>query len=128
MKFSVLSFCIFINFAVQAEDGLFTRFVFEKQETGSDLLQSYNTGVLTEFNSSATLGLANLYQLSITNRVLDTDKVNIYISLKDTSSGKPFNVGANAHDFIIGEQQVFKFTNNGYEYSVKIDTSFGKLP
>ncbi|MFZ8201641.1 hypothetical protein [Alteromonas portus] len=128
MKFLVLFLSIFINFVAHAEDGLFTRFVFDKQEVGSDLLQSYNTGVLAEFNSSATLDIASLYQLSITNRLLNSDTVNIYISLKDISSGKPYNVGSDAQDFVVGEQQVFKFTNNGYQYSVKIDTSFSKLP
>jgi hypothetical protein len=126
MKYLVLFFLY--SFAANAEDGLFARFVFEKQEIGSNLQQSYNTGILAEFNSSSTLDISSLYQIAITNRVLEPGKVNIYFSLKDTSSGKPYNVGADARDFIIGQQESFKFNNNGYIYTVSIDTSFGKLP
>jgi hypothetical protein len=126
MKFLVLLFLC--SFAVNAEDGLFTRLVFEKQEIDSNVLQSYNTGVLADFNSSNTLKISNLYQIVMTNRVIEDGKVNIYFSLKDTSTGKPYNVGADARDFTIGQQESFKFTNNGYIYTLIIDTSFGKLP
>ncbi|WP_032095635.1 MULTISPECIES: hypothetical protein [unclassified Alteromonas] len=126
MKYLVLFFLC--SFAVNAEDGLFARFVFDKQEIGSNSLQSYNTGVLADFNSSNTLKISNLYQIAITNRVIEDGKVNIYFSLKDTSTGKPYNVGADARDFIIGQQESFEFNSNGYIYTVSIDTSFGKLP
>ncbi|BCO18978.1 hypothetical protein KUC3_18350 [Alteromonas sp. KC3] len=126
MKFLVLFFLC--CFAVNAEDDLFTRLVFEKQEIGSNVLQSYNTGVLADFNSSNTLKISNLYQIVMTNRVIEDGEVNIYFSLKDTSTGKPYNVGADARDFTIGQQESFEFINNGYIYTLSIDTSFGKLP
>lgn len=64
----------------------------------------------------------------MTNRVIEDGEVNIYFSLKDTSTGKPYNVGADARDFTIGQQESFEFINNGYIYTLSIDTSFGKLP
>ncbi|QCZ94677.1 hypothetical protein [Salinimonas iocasae] len=128
MRFLIILVALLVTTSIQAEDGLFTRLFFEKLKTDSNVAQSYNTGFLAEFNSNNTVDIAELYNLHIINRKLEDGTVNIFISLKDISTGKPYNIGANAEDFVIGEQKSFSFENNGYHYSISIDTSLNALP
>lgn len=128
MRFLIILFALLTTTSVQAEDGLFTRLFFAKQKADSNVVQRYNTGFLAAFNSANTVDIAKLYNLHIMNKKREDGTVNIFFSLKDISTGKPYNIGANAEDFIIGERKSFSFQNNGYHYSISIDTSLSALP
>jgi len=128
MKYIIAIIFSVLALNVSAEDGLITQFVITKVAEGSNTQQTYNNAVLVNFNDVHSFDFNGLYSLKLTTRTEDFNKVNVLINLKDLSTGKPYYIGGHATDLTIGDSISFKLNRDGNNYTINIDTSFGKLP
>ena len=131
MKFILLLMFSLISLGIEAKDGLVTQFTITKTNKISEeteTRQSYNRAVLVEFNETNSFDFKDLYTFKITTRTDNFKDVNLLITLKDLSSGKPYFIGVQSTDLTVGDAESFKFERSGVIYNVDIDTSYGKLP
>ena len=120
-----------ITLGIEAKDGLVTQFTITKIikiSAESETRQIYNRAVLVDFNETNSFDFKDLYTFKITTRTDNFKDVNVLISLKDLSSGKPYFIGVQSTDLTVGDAKSFKFEHSSVIYNVDIDTSYGKLP
>jgi hypothetical protein len=111
-----------------AKDGLVAQLTFNKSAEGSNRTQSYQNAVLVNFNDTHTFDFHSFYSVKITTRTEDFEHINLVLTFKDLSSGKPFYIGAKELDIVVGGSKNLSFQLDNTNYKVNIDTSYRKLP
>ncbi len=111
-----------------AEDGLVIQLTISEQAEGANDKRDFTTSVLMKFDEEVSIDLSDWYVLKVRSRPNGEQTVDLLVTLKDIVEGKPYYVGADAVTLKIGESTDMSFNNYQTEYSISLDTSFGKLP
>ncbi len=119
---------LFASSFAAAEDGLFVQFAISEQAIGSSTRTSLNSSVLMKFNEEVSFEIGDQYVLKIESRRNGAEAVSLLVSLKDIIDGKPYYVGASATELRVGEQAELSLENYDTNYTIRLDTAFGRLP
>ena len=119
---------LFGGSVAQAEDGLVVQFRISEHSADSSNRTSINSAVLMAFNEEVSFGIGGQYELKIESRKNGDERVSLLVSLKDIIDGKPYYVGARPADIKVGEQAELTLERFETNYTITLDTSYGKLP
>ena len=125
---ALLCLALYAGSCAAAEDGLVVQFEISEQAIGSSTRSSLNSSVLMRFNEEVSFEIGDQYVLKIGSRRNGPDSVSLLVSLKDIIDGKPYYVGASATEIRIGEQSELNLENYDTNYTISLDTAYGKLP
>jgi len=112
-----------------AQDGIVVHFIVSKFSTEKS--STYANGVLMRQTDEATLTFPTQYEVRIESRELEKGTVNLMLTLKDLSTGKPIYAGSRATKLKIGESRLISLDATESQvtrYKVFVDTAYGKLP
>lgn len=125
LLFLVVMFCM----PAFAQDGMVIHFIVSK--TSANKQSTYANGVLMQKTGAATLTFPTQYEMRIESREIGDGAVNLMITLKDLSIGKPIYAGSGATKLNIGESRVIPLDateSQAARYKIFVDTAYGKLP
>lgn len=112
-----------------AQDGLAVHFIVSK--FSAEKQSSYANGVLMRQTDEATLKFPAQYEMRIESREIEDGTVNLMVTLKDLSAGKPIYAGSGAAKLKIGESRLIPLDATESQvarYTIFVDTAYGKLP
>ncbi|MDJ0758291.1 MAG: hypothetical protein QNJ19_02790 [Woeseiaceae bacterium] len=119
---------LFAYEAVADEDGLIIQFKISEHAGGSDSRSSINSSVLMRLSEEVSFEIGGQYVLKIESKRDGEERVSLLVSLKDIVDGKPYYVGAGSAALKIGEKTQLSLRNYETNYTIDLDTSYGKLP
>lgn len=133
--FPVLVFLIAFCKTSLAEDGLVVRFTITKEVSSAkrpnvdhkSLRTSYAKSVLISFNEQHSFELSD-YLLTVGNKTENNKDVTLSFTLKDIIDDKPYYVGSDSVNLMVGKNHKMEFIANSIDYTLTVDTSYGKLP
>ncbi len=128
MKTILIFLMLLVPSFVKSEDGLVVQFTIEEQADGSNTQQTYTNALLMTLNETHSFDFENLYTIKFKSRTENRKSVNLVVSIKDLSEGKPYYIGAKSLNIEIGSASSFVLNRNKTSYKIDIDTSYGKLP
>src|SRR5690606_15266180 len=115
--------------SAHAEDGLVVHFTIK--ETEGSRTTTYSNGVLMRLTEASTMVFSDQYELSLESQHIGGEDVNLVVTLKDLSSGKPTYAGSGAETVTIGKSatiRLHELPQATIRYEVFLDTSYGQLP
>jgi hypothetical protein len=123
--FSALAFCAIAH----ADDGLVVHFTIKK--TAGTQVNSYTNGVLIRLTEASDITFPGQYEMHLESRDMGNGEVNLVVTLKDLTSGKPVYAGSGAATVKVGAFANVSFhqlQQASAKYEVFLDTSYGELP
>ncbi len=111
-----------------AEDGLVVQFTIEEASDDGQERASYTDAILMPFAGEHRFEVRDLYVIKFKSSLIEGRLISLVTTLKDIDDGKPYYVGAEAVDLKVGDSKAMSMENNGSSYTIKVDTSYGKLP
>lgn len=121
--------CLLLCGSAVSEEGLVVRFTIKK--TAVELTKTYTSGVLVRMGEAASLTIPNEYEMRLESSPEGNDQVNLVISLKDLSSGRPVYAGSGATTLKVGDSTTLalhQLAQAPWKYAVFLDTAYGQLP
>jgi hypothetical protein len=121
--------CLLLGGTAASEEGLVVRFTIKK--TAGEVTKTYTSGVLVQMREAASLSIPNEYDMRLESRPGGSDQVNLIISLKDLSSGRPVYAGSGVTTLKVGESttlEIQQLEQAPAKYEAFLDTAYGQLP
>lgn len=109
-----------------AEEGLVVRFAVEKTENNSK--QSYTNAVLMKFNETVRFDFEKQYQIKIQSWLKAEGLVDLTVTVKDQTSGKPYYVGVATAVINVGDEKTIIIKEGVPQYAITLDTAYRELP
>ncbi|WP_339897526.1 hypothetical protein [uncultured Gilvimarinus sp.] len=128
MKIIISTILLLLSTTIAAEDGLVIQLTINEETSDGSEKSRYINAVLLSYPGTSTSKFPDQYEVKFQIDPPKNDTFDLVFTLKDTSSGNPYYVGAVPVSIKAGESRTVIFERNNRIYNIVLDTSYGKLP
>lgn len=111
-----------------AEDGLVIQLTIDEEASDGSEKSRYINALLLSYPGTSVSEFANQYEVKFQIESPTNHTFDLVFTLKDTSTGSPYYVGAAPVSVVAGESRTVKFERDNRIYNIVLDTSYGTLP